>query len=141
MSPLVLPIVQSHFCGLQPRTPGDTEVLLVTHGHLDSGRALLGKDDPTPEELGTLDLEKHVTRDTPPAFLWHTVTDATVPYDSSTRFAEAMWKIGNTAELHLFPRGRHGLAIGLDNDQVPEIRMWPELASNFLRTVGFVSAK
>ena len=141
MSPLVLPIVQSHFCGLQPRTPGDTEVLLVTHGHLDSGRALLGKDDPTPEELGTLDLEKHVTRDTPPAFLWHTVTDATVPYDSSTRFAEAMWKIGNTAELHLFPRGAHGLAIGQDNDQVPEIRIWPELASNFLRAVGFVPAK
>ena len=35
VSPLVLPVVHSHFCGLQPGTPGGTEILLVTHGHLD----------------------------------------------------------------------------------------------------------
>ena len=34
VSPLVLPVVQSHFCGLQPGTPGGTEIFLVTHGQL-----------------------------------------------------------------------------------------------------------
>ena len=32
---LVLPIVLSHSCGLQPGTPGGTEILLVTHGQVD----------------------------------------------------------------------------------------------------------
>ena len=115
-------------------------VINLTRGHAGSGKNLLGKQEPAFAELERLDLEKRVSAETPPAFLWHTVTDQLVPYESSTLFAEAMWKLGNTAELHIFPRGAHGLAIGQDNDIV-EIRIWPELASAFLHTIGFVSAK
>ena len=115
-------------------------VINLTRGHAGSGKNLLGKQEPAFAELERLDLEKRVSAETPPAFLWHTVTDQLVPYESSTLFAEAMWKLGNTAELHMFPRGAHGLAIGQDNDIV-EIRIWPELASAFLHTIGFVSAK
>lgn len=115
-------------------------VINISRGHKGSGKCLLGKDDPTAEELARFDLEKYVTSDTPPAFLWHTATDKVVPRESSTLFAEAMWKLGNTAELHMFPRGAHGLAIGQDND-IFEIRIWPELASDFLRVLGFVPAR
>lgn len=115
-------------------------VINLTRGHMGSGKNLLGKDDPTPEELENLSLETRVSRETPPTFLWHTVTDKAVPFESSTLFAEAMWKLGNTAELHLFPRGKHGLAIGQDSDEAPEIRVWPLLASNFLLGVGMVPA-
>ena len=36
VSPLVSPITQSHFCGLQPGTPSGPEILLVTHGPCSS---------------------------------------------------------------------------------------------------------
>ena len=112
-------------------------VINLTRGHIWSARNLLGKPEPSMKELEELSIELRVTAETPPAFLWHTATDESVPYESSTVFAEAMWKLGNTAELHIFPRGPHGLALGQDNDQLPEIRIWPELASRFLETIGF----
>ena len=37
-------------------------------------------------------LEKHVTRDTPPTFIWHTVTDETVPMQNSILFTEKVWQ-------------------------------------------------
>lgn len=116
-------------------------VINLTRGHAGSGKNLFGKKAPSREELESLSLETRVTAETPPAFLWHTASDPVVPYESSTLFAEAMWKLGNTAELHIFPRGPHGLAVGQDNDQITEIRIWPELASAFLLTIGFTPAK
>ncbi len=112
-------------------------VIDLTIGHRGSAGNLLGKSDPSAEELENLSLENRVTGETPPAFLWHTATDEAIPYENSILFAEAMWKLGNTAELHIFPRGPHGLALGQDNDRITEIRIWPELASSFLKTVGF----
>ena len=116
-------------------------VINLTRGHAGSGQNLLGKAEPSFAELEKFDLEKRVTSETPPAFLWHTVADQMVPFESSTLFAEAMWRQGNIAELHMFPRGRHGLAVGQDDEDIPEIRVWPELASNFLKTVGFTPAE
>lgn len=112
-------------------------VIDLSIGHPGSARNLLGKTDPSASELEKLSLENSVSKGTPPAFLWHTAADAVIPCENSLLFAEAMWKLGNTAELHIFPRGPHGMAAGQDNDQVTEIRIWPELASNFLKTVGF----
>ena len=116
-------------------------VIYLTHGHAGSGRRLLGKDAPTREELAPLDLEKRVTGETPPAFLWHTATDQTVDIHNSLDFADAMWKQGNTAELHVYPSGKHGLGLGNRGDEHPEVRSWPLLASEFLKTVGFDPAQ
>ena len=116
-------------------------VIYLTHGHAGSGRRLLGKDAPTYDELAPLDLEKRVTPETPPAFLWHTATDQTVDVHNSLDFADAMWKLGNTAELHVYPSGKHGLGLGNRSDEHPEVRSWPCLASEFLKTVGFVAAQ
>lgn len=61
-------------------------------------------------------LENFVTRDMPPTFLWHTVTDGDVPVQNSLLLAEAMAKASVLFELHLFPWGVHGLSLA-----VPEV--------------------
>ena len=68
-------------------------------GHLASFRNLLGEEfDEYKEKLS---LEKQVTKDTPPAFLWHTAADKTVPAANSLLMAEALLENGVPAELHI----------------------------------------
>ena len=116
-------------------------VIYLTRGHVGSGRNLLGKESPTCDELAPLDLDRRVTADTPPAFLWHTAADQTVDVHNSLDFAEALWKQGVTAELHVYPHGRHGQGLGNRSDEFPELMSWPRLASNFLKTVCFAPAQ
>ncbi len=105
-------------------------------GHRGSGKNLLGDKLDTPEGK-RFNLENRVTADTPPAFLWHTADDGAVNVENSILFAEALWKHGVTAELHVFPHGRHGLGLAPD---APDVAAWPELAARFLRvSCGFVS--
>ena len=110
-------------------------VINVSTGHKGSGRRLLGSQEPDPVKLAKLDLETRVTKETPPAFLWHAAYDRVVPVWNSIRFAEAMWAQKNTAELHVFPRGSHGISWGAKLDKIPEVRIWPTLADRFLRMV------
>lgn len=79
--------------------------------HLESFYMLCGKTDPTKAELNAFSLEKHVSADTVPAFIWHTFADQTVPVQNSLLLAEAMTDAGVPFELHVFPQGRHGLAL------------------------------
>ena len=73
----------------------------LTHSHMD---------DESLMRLNSLDLQ--VTDQTPPAFLWHTFEDESVPVKNSLLFAEAEERAGNLVELHIYPRGYHGLATG-----------------------------
>ena len=116
-------------------------VIFLSHGHVGSGKRLLGTDTPTVEQLKPLDLDTRVTDDSPPAFLWHTATDQVVDVHNSVAFAEAMWKHGLTAALHIYPHGEHGQGLGNRNDKYPELRTWPQLASDFLKAVGFKPAQ
>jgi acetyl esterase/lipase len=72
--------------------------------------ALLGKDA-TEEELEYMSLEKQVTSDTPPCFLWHTATDEQVPVQNSYLMAEACLQHGVPFALHIFSKGQHGLSL------------------------------
>lgn len=58
-----------------------------------------------------MSLEKQVTNDTPPCFIWHTLKDATVPVENSFLMVSALKKAGVSAELHVFPEGEHGLSL------------------------------
>ncbi|MBP5463361.1 MAG: alpha/beta hydrolase [Lachnospiraceae bacterium] len=80
-----------------------------THG--SSMDALLGPD-PTEEELAYFSLEKNVTKDTPPTFLWQTATDMLVPVENSYLFAEACRANGVPFAHYVFPSGFHGLGAG-----------------------------
>jgi acetyl esterase/lipase len=58
--------------------------------------------------------ELHVTGDHPPVFVWTTEDDALVPYTHSTLFAEACRRANVPVELTVYPHGRHGLGLALD---------------------------
>lgn len=80
------------------------------YAHKDSFVALLG-EKPEEKELEYMSLEKHVVSDTPPCFLWQTVTDATVPVENSYLFAQACRKAGVPFAHHVFSEGIHGLSV------------------------------
>lgn len=80
------------------------------YAHQGSFDALLG-NDATPEMLKNLSLETRVSKKTPPAFIWHTFEDDTVPVENSLDFARALRENSVPFELHIFPWGGHGLSL------------------------------
>ena len=111
--------------------------------HEDSIRNLLADRADEPELLDELSLERHVSADVPPAFIWHTVGDQSVPVQNSIMFASALIGAGVSVELHLFPRGGHGLALATEETTSanrqwgqPEtsVRVWPTLFDTWMRT-------
>lgn len=105
--------------------------------HRGSGNNLFGAE--TAEEVkAAADMQKRVDASTPPAFLWHTADDDAVSVRNSIDFAANMWACGNTCELHVFPHGHHGRALGMGTN---DIKQWPELAARFLEvSAGFTRA-
>jgi acetyl esterase/lipase len=104
--------------------------------HAESVVNLLGPD-PDPAMLNELSNERHVTRDTPPTFLFHTAQDQPVPADNSVLFYEAMRRAGVPGELHIYAEGPHG--VGLANGhgrapRVPSLLSWPERAEAWLQS-------
>ncbi len=81
--------------------------------HADSVRALLG-NEPSEDELNYFSLEKHVTKDTPPCFIWQTQTDDLVPVENSYLFAKQLRKNKVMFAQYTFPRGFHGLSVAND---------------------------
>jgi acetyl esterase/lipase len=73
--------------------------------------------------------ELWVDAETPPAFLFHTADDPSVPVSNSVRYAQACWRNGVPAALHIFPKGRHG--VGLAQDE-PALAEWPQLLLDWL---------
>ena len=50
----------------------------------------------------------------PPAFLWHTADDASVPVQNTLLLAEALAEQGVSFETHIYPHGVHGLALSTE---------------------------
>ncbi|SNS98526.1 Acetyl esterase/lipase [Granulicella rosea] len=102
--------------------------------HAGSRKYLLG-DDATPELAASMSAEKHVTKETPPAFLYATYDDKTVPVMNSVLFYEAMVKAGAPAEMHLYKQGPHGtgLAAGF-----PLLKGWPDVLAKWLAGNGWM---
>jgi acetyl esterase/lipase len=101
--------------------------------HPGSPKSLFG-ENPTQAQLDIFSLEKQVTPNTPPVFMWHTAEDPSVPVKNSLSFAAALSDNKVPFELHVFPEGRHGLGMKPD---VPHILIWPELAARWLRNMGW----
>ncbi|MDD3477555.1 MAG: alpha/beta hydrolase [Candidatus Izemoplasmatales bacterium] len=113
------------------------------YAHERSIETLLGHL-PNPAERKRLSLEEHVSTLLPPLFVWHTMEDSTVPYENSVMLAQSIQKQGAVCELHLYPKGSHGLALadettpfeGCDpqqyRDQHRHVATWFSLAVSFL---------
>ena len=79
------------------------------HAHKGSFINLTGSE--TENELWKMfSLENQVNENTPPAFLWHTYTDASVPVENSLLYANALRKYDIPFELHIYPDGPHGMS-------------------------------
>lgn len=81
----------------------------LTHqGSMDS---LLGNNKKA-DLLELVSLEKQVTKEVPPSFIWHTYEDGSVPVQNTLLFANALVKEDIPVELHIYRRGGHGLSLG-----------------------------
>ena len=92
--------------------------------------------------LEELSLEKQVTEDTPPTFIWHTYEDGAVPAENSLLFVQALRRKNIPVEFHLYPKGGHGLGLGTEltcsssgKEIRPEINTWIHMAETFIRNL------
>lgn len=119
---------------------------VITSGkftHQGSIQALLGGQTADPDDLDKLSLEKHVTSQNPPAFIWTTANDQTVPVENALLFAQAMAAAHRPFKLQVFSQGRHGSSLGsletsLPNGRyyAPEVTQWPEMFAEWSRQFG-----
>ena len=56
----------------------------------------------------------------PPVFIWHTLTDRSVPIQNTLMFTEELVKNLFSVEVHIFPKGSHGLSLANEETQIAE---------------------
>ena len=110
--------------------------------HEGSREGLLGSADDPENQLDKtewLSLEKQVSKETPPTFLWHTAEDPAVPVENSLQYAASLRRNGVPFELHIFEKGGHGISTceeitSTDPAQiVPDDAEWIRMAIRFIR--------
>lgn len=110
------------------------------HTHGGSFANLLG-ETAGEEAREEMSLELHVSGETPPAFIWHTFADASVPVENSLLFAGALRRNGVPFELHVYPEGAHGLSLATaETSDTPEqenahVATWIGLCTEWLSGV------
>ncbi len=114
---------------------------VITSGeyrHQGSFRNLLGAEADQ-EQMELLSLENQVSSSMPPVFLWHTVEDRSVPVENSLLLALALRRAGISFEMHLYPKGAHGLSLAIEetagsreNSVEPSCQNWISLVQSWL---------
>ncbi len=89
------------------------------------------------EEYMRLSLEKKVSPDTPPAFLWHTFSDGAVPVENSLEFARALRQYNIPFEMHIYPDGPHGMSLATAYTSYPSsinshVATWAKFACDWM---------
>jgi len=103
------------------------------YSHEGSKKSLLG-EDPDPDIVRQLSNNHQVSENTPPSFLFHTADDQGVPVFNSISFAEACVRNEVPVELHVFPKGKHGVGMAKDH---PQLSIWTENLMNWLQDWRF----
>ncbi len=89
-------------------------VLTALHNtHEGSFVRLAGKEfaDISQEERTRLSVENHVTKSSPPAFIWHTAEDKVVPLDGSFILAKEYVDKELPVTFRVYPYGVHGISL------------------------------
>lgn len=116
---------------------------VITPGsHGGSFENLLGTKDMNAPEAQALSLEKTVTPDNPPCFIWTTAEDTCVDPMATVMYTTALIKNKVTVESHIFPYGWHGSSVGDERVFTAEqatnfvrVREWTDLAAKFLESL------
>ena len=109
-------------------------VSFMNYPHVGSRMKLLGEDFADLDLARRYSAELHVTKDTPPAFIWHTMQDEKVPVENSLNLAAAYSRAGISCELHVFPEGIHGLGLA---QEIPGTAQWAALLGAWLDKQGY----
>ena len=113
---------------------------VITRGdltHQGSKLNLLDKD-PSQELVKLYSNELQVTKDTPPTFLVHAMTDTAVPVENSLMFADALRKAKVPFEMHIYEHGPHGFGLAPTN---PVLATWTDRCADWLRLRKFARTK
>jgi acetyl esterase/lipase len=98
---------------------------------------LLG-DNPTPEMMRQVSIDRLVTKDTAPSFIYSTTGDQTVNSMNATAYYDAMKRAGAPVELHIFELGQHGTGLGLGLKGLSELAVYPILVANWMQLHGWM---
>jgi acetyl esterase/lipase len=109
--------------------------LAADYTHRGSRENLLGSN-PDAALVRSLSNESQVTRETPPAFLFHTDADTRVPTENSLVFYDALRRAGVPAELHIYQNGGHGVGLA---QGVPGAEDWPERCREWMKVRGLLA--
>lgn len=89
------------------------------------------KDHYSDEEIHRYMAKELIGNQTPPTFLFHSITDPMVPVRESVEYAQELDKAGIPYELHLFGTGAHAYSIA---DGKP-MGAWVNMADTFVRNI------
>ena len=94
------------------------------------------------EKAEALSLEKTVTPDNPPCFIWTTAEDSCVDPMATVLYTTELLKNKVTVESHIFPYGWHGGSVGdervyekADAPLLERTRVWTDMADKFLASL------
>ena len=104
------------------------------YAHMGSRKNLMGDEWENNELAKRYSAELNVTEDTPPAFIWHTAADQAVPVQNSMNLANALADKGVSFEMHVYPKGRHGLGLAAEH---PLVASWSNACCRWLLEMGF----
>lgn len=113
------------------------------YGHIGTGENLLG--EAYPADVNAVTPDELAEEGTPQAFIWHTFADNVVDVTNSLNYAKKLKEIGTSVEMHIFPDGRHGIALcrGKHLQPTDDAKMlehnacWSELLLKWLKYIGF----
>lgn len=104
--------------------------------------AYMGSAELEEIQIDAISPARHVNEKTPPTFLWATAQDSLVPVQNTLVMAKALADKKIPFEVHIFPNGEHGLALGTwfcaaKEKQINEtVATWPEMTAKWLKSIG-----
>lgn len=92
-----------------------------------------------------LSIEKRVTKNSAPAFVWHVYEDDRVSVENSLLLAQAYRQAGVPFELHIFEKGWHGVSVCSDEtendhaivERLSAVAKWFDMSLDWLKLRGF----
>lgn len=103
-------------------------------GHRGSQRNLLGPEAGA-DLIEEYSAEKRVSANTPTSFLVHADNDPAVDPLNSLLFAEALMRHEVSVSLHLFPSGKHAIAM---RNNPGATNLWTTICEEWLKEKGFI---